>query len=203
MGGARCRPTFGARGTISHFMRFERTLALWLAMALFACSGRAPHVLVTVDDPEKLACKATELVVGRDLLAATRVSLPTSECATSTDAASRFPLTVVVARDAPSDGVELWIEARDAQDRTLARGMTVVSFDEGPTGGAQVALGAPCDVEKDCNRGRSRCDGWRACDKRVCARDAERPCRDPLHDCMEVRCVGTSSTALCSETPRH
>jgi len=97
-----------------------------------ACSGRVPHVVLTVDDPDGLAVDAVEIGVGRALDNLRRETLGD---------ALPFDVTVTFSRV----GLELiWAEAYDGAGAVLGRGNSRVEFRREGGRPAVVRLAVPC-----------------------------------------------------------
>jgi cysteine-rich repeat protein len=146
-----------------------------IAIVCGGCTLRPPFLLVTVEDPDSLATGFERLFVGMtpDRMRAVNVDRQT------------FPLTVTVTAQKAGEQ-DVWVEARDQDGETLARGRTTAPFKADGTPTATVVLRNSCTQDRQC-ADISFCSGTKKCLNTICG-CVESQCGDGFHDPMTEEC---------------
>jgi len=112
-----------------------RWLRPWMVLATLVACGRAPYVVLHIEDPNGLAAGAVAIAVGGELDALERTSIRGEE----------LPVDITVtARETGERTV--WVEAWDGERRGLARGRVRAMFSTLPGVSVLVELAMPCNV---------------------------------------------------------
>jgi cysteine-rich repeat protein len=158
---------------------------LVLATLAMACDPQLPSVVLVVDDGEKnVAAGAVSLAIG-----------PTLETLEETPLGDEtFPVSVTVV-SMRTERTTLWVEARDAGGRALARATANESEDApGVVFKQRVANIVNVTLLSACESGDETCDdgvfcnGVERCDGQVC-RSGEVPCAASPFSCVEIACL--------------
>jgi len=149
-----------------------------------------PHLVLSIEDPVGVATGWRDLAAGES-----REHL----LATTPD---RFAMPVSITITAPEAGEKtLWVEARDAQGRVLARGTTLGKFARSGSPTATVSLAKACDVDADCSD-VLYCTGRETCSNGMCAA-GENPCAANV-ECALSNCIELGSgDGTCDVTVDH
>ena len=175
--------------------RSHAKLALLAALlAWAACDLRPPFVFLRLElapPPDAPSSTIAKVAVGFG---------PTSLAEVSTGG-KNFPLTATVA-SASSGERELFVEARDAAGKAVARGRVVAKFPDVEQGNATVVLRRACDADSGCDNSKF-CDGPGTCGNAglfgICLRTSA--CGTPAYECVSVECQ--EEGAQCVQKANH
>jgi hypothetical protein len=141
---------------------------------LQGCVGRPPFLILSIEDPTSAAANFAALLVGtsNDNLAEVRVDKDV------------MPLAITVISSTAGEKT-IWVEARAADGRALARGTTLGRFARSGTPTATIQMVRACDQGTECDDGVF-CNGRETCTSGICVA-ANTPCGGNV-DCVTAVC---------------